>query len=111
MGGPPIGPMKPRPTEHPQPPPPADAATSDEQIQQTAEEILDTGVRPIIADDYDARAVKFGEEIANLTPEDRARLIQELMRQAPGALHSWLEMDNIDRMKKQGLITTGRANG
>src|SRR3546814_784560 len=92
MGGPTIGPMNPMPTEHPQPPPPADIATSDEQIQQTAEEILDTGVRPIIADDYDARAVKFGEEIANLPPEDRARLIQELLRQDPGALHSWLEM-------------------
>src|SRR3546814_3042330 len=97
--------MNPMPTEHPQPPPPADAATSDEQIQQTAEEILDTGVRPIIADDYDARAVKFGEEIANLPPEDRARLIQELMRQDPGALHSWLEMDIIDRMQNEGLIS------
>src|SRR3546814_8322119 len=71
---------------------------------QTAEEILDTGVRPIIADDYDARAVKFGEEIANLPPEDRARLIQELMRQDPGALHSWLEIDIIDRMRNEGLI-------
>src|SRR3546814_13815297 len=80
------------------------AATSDEQIQQTAEEILDTGVRPIIADDYDARAVKFGEEIANLPPEDRARLTQELMRQDPGALHSWPEMDIIDRMQNEGLI-------
>src|SRR3546814_21153500 len=59
----------------------------------------------IIADDYDARAVKFGEEIANLPPEDRARLIQELMRQDPGALHSWLEMDIIDRMQNEGLIS------
>src|SRR3546814_5259963 len=60
---------------------------------------------PIIADDYDARAVKFGEEIANLPPEDRARLIQELIRQDPGALHSWLEMDIIDRMQNEGLIS------
>src|SRR3546814_17461100 len=73
MGGPTIGPMNPMPTEHPQPPPPADAATSDEQIQPTAEDILDTGVRPIIADDYDALTVKFGDEHATLPHADRPR--------------------------------------
>ncbi|MBP6799173.1 MAG: hypothetical protein KA124_13840, partial [Luteimonas sp.] len=77
---------------------------SDEQIQQTAQEILDTGDR-IFTDDYDSRAVRFGQEMAKLSPEDRARLVQELMRRDSGALHSWLRLDIIDRMQNEGRMT------
>src|SRR3546814_13766103 len=52
MGGPTIGPMTPMLTEHPQPPPPTDAATSAEQIQQPSEAITDPGVPPIITAPY-----------------------------------------------------------
>src|SRR3546814_17793600 len=40
MGGPTLGPMNPIPTELPQPPPPADTTSSDEQIQKPAAELL-----------------------------------------------------------------------
>src|SRR3546814_12495128 len=46
MGGPTLGPMNPMPTEHLQPPPPTDAATSDEQLNPTAAADLKTGARP-----------------------------------------------------------------
>src|SRR3546814_7872581 len=58
-----------------------------------------------MADTYGAGSVNVSEEIANRPPEDRARLSQELMRQGPGALQSWLEMDIIGRMQNEGLIS------
>ena len=107
MSGPSAVPMSPSPA-HPQLPTdgsrlPEDTV-SDEQIQQTAQEILDTGDR-IFTDDYDSRAVRFGQEMAKLSPEDRARLVQELMRRDSGALHSWLRLDIIDRMQNEGRMT------
>lgn len=83
------------------------APPSDAQIAQTAKDILGTGDRPIIADDYDARAVRFGQEMSALSPPDRARLLDEVMRQDPGALDSWLKLDIIDRMHGEGRMTQG----
>ena len=97
----PPSPTQPRlPTEVPEP----TDALSDEQIQQTAEDILDTGDR-VFADDYDSRAVRFGQEMAKLSPEDRARLVQELMNRDSGALNSWLKLDMVDRMQNEGRMT------
>src|SRR5690606_3830933 len=84
---------------------PADASgqvpdsVSDAQIEQIASDILGTGER-FLTDDYDSRAVRFGEEMAQLSPEDGARLVQELLRRDSGALHSWLKLDIIDRMQR-----------
>ena len=83
------------------------APPTDEQIQQTAQEILDTGSRPIIADDYDSRAVRFGEEMAKLEPADQARLVQELLKRDSGALNSWMKLDIVDRMQNEGRISQG----
>lgn len=86
----------------PEPVPPTDG-----QIQQTAQEILDTGSRPIIADDYDSRAVRFGQEMAALEPADQARLVQELLKRDSGALNSWMKLDIVDRMQNEGRLSQG----
>lgn len=79
--------------------------TSDQQIAETASEILDTGDRAIFADDYDARVVRFAEEMADLSPEDGARLVQEVLRQDTGALQSWMKLDIVDRMQNEGRMS------
>lgn len=84
------------------------APVSDEQIQRTAQDILDVGDRTLWEDDYDARAVRFGEEMAALSPEDGARLVQELLKQDPGALHSWMRLDTVDRMQNDGRLSQGQ---
>lgn len=81
------------------------AARSDQQIEDTARGILDTGDRWLIADDYDARAVHFADEMAGLAPADQARLVQEVLRQDPGALGSWMKLDIVDRMQTEGRIS------
>ncbi|PBS12766.1 hypothetical protein CMZ82_07855 [Lysobacteraceae bacterium NML93-0792] len=81
------------------------AARTDAQIEDTARSILDTGDRWLIADDYDARAVHFAEEMAGLAPTDQARLVQEVLRQDPGALGSWMKLDIVDRMQAEGRIS------
>ena len=89
---------------------PADASgqapdsVSDAQIEQIASDILGTGDR-LFTDDYDSRAVRFGEEMAQLSPEDGARLVQELLRRDSGALHSWLKLDIVDRMQNEGRMS------
>lgn len=88
---------------HPQPPAET-ARLDDDRLADLAGEILDTGDRPIIADDYDGRSVRFAEEMAQLSPEDGARLVQELLRQDGGALGSWLKLDILDRMRSEGRI-------
>lgn len=86
-----------------------------EQVEQTAQDILESGARPFITDDYDARAVRFGEEMAKLEPEDQVRLVQELLKQDPGALNSWMKLDIVDRMQNEGRLSQGQyeaiANG
>lgn len=106
MSGPTVGPLQQTPQLPQEPATPPPEAASDEQIEQTAGEILDTGVRwGPLTDDYDARSVRFAEEMARLSPEDGARLVQELLRQDGGALTSWMRLDIIERMQDEGRIS------
>lgn len=101
---PPVGPVQPQsPPSLPQETP--EAPVSDQKIQQTAEDVLKTGDRPIIADDYDGRSVHFAEEMAKLSPADQSRLLQEVLKQDTGAMHSWLKLDILDRMQNEGRIS------
>jgi hypothetical protein len=75
---------------------------SDDEIKQTASDILKTGDRFLIADDYDSRMVKFSQEMATLDPESRGKLVQELLKQDHGALQSWMKLDILDRMHNEG---------
>lgn len=88
---------------------------TDEQIRQKADAVQSAGERPIIADDYDARAVKFAQEMEGLSAEDQARLLDELLARDPGAMGSWLKLDILDRMQNEGRVSQGQyeavANG
>ncbi len=90
----------------PPPPPPQDTQQSltDEQIEQKADEILDVGVRTFV-DDYDARMVSFAQELEQLSPDDQARLLEQILATDQGGLHSWVEMDILDRMQNEGRIS------
>ncbi|MFC4726999.1 hypothetical protein [Coralloluteibacterium thermophilus] len=80
------------------------AAASERQLRDTASEILGTGERRFLRDDYDARMEAFAEELAGLSPEDGARLVAELTTQDPGALNSWLKLDTLDRLHGEGRV-------
>ncbi|WP_344758444.1 hypothetical protein [Luteimonas lutimaris] len=96
--------MTPSPVEHPQTPP-ADT-TSAGQIDQIAQEILDTGVRWwVVVDDYDGRAVRFAAEMEKLGPDDAARLLQVLLEKDGGALASWMTLPIMSRLHDSGLIS------
>lgn len=75
---------------------------TDEQIKKTASDILDTGDRFLIADDYDSRMVRFSQEMAKLDTDSRARLVQQLLSKDHGAMQSWMKLDILDRMRKEG---------
>lgn len=81
------------------------ATLSEDRISDLAGDILDTGDRWMRTDDYDGRSVHFAEEMAQLSPEDGARLIEEIQRQDSGALSSWLKVDILDRMQSEGRIS------
>ena len=75
---------------------------SDDEIKQTAHDILKTGDRFMLADDYDSRMVRFSQEMAKLDTESRAKLVQQLLSKDHGALQSWMKLDILDRMHKEG---------
>lgn len=75
---------------------------SDEEIKKTASDILDTGDRFLIADDYDSRMVRFSQEMARLDTDSRARLVQQLLSKDHGAMQSWMKLDILDRMHQEG---------
>lgn len=112
MTGPLHGPLLPTvlPNEirPPGPPLPMDGtnrpALTDQQVEDKAGEILETGKR-FLKDDYGARAEHLAEVVADLSPEDAAKLVQELLRQDPGALHSWMNVDTIAQMHGEGRIS------
>lgn len=90
----------------PQPSPSAGGHhASDAEINRTADEILATGDRFLIADDYDSRAVRFAQEMEHVDADSQARLMQTLLEKDSGALHSWLKLDIVDRMQNEGRIT------
>src|SRR5688500_3820396 len=90
--------------EAPAPATPVDAPVSDQQIEDTADAILDTGEQ-WFTDDYDSRMVRYAEEMAKLSPEDGARLNEALLEKDSGALASWLKLDTLDRMQNDGRIS------
>ena len=90
--------------EAPAPATPVDAPVSDQQIEDTADAILDTGEQ-WFTDDYDSRMVRYAEEMAKLSPEDGARLNEALLQKDGGALASWLKLDTLDRMQNDGRIS------
>ena len=119
MTGPFIGPSAP--TDHTRPygpSIPADGSRSPDlsgqQVEDLAREVLDTGVK-FLRDDYGARAEHFAEVVADLSPADADKLVQEVMRQDPGALNSWLNVENFAQMHAEGRISdaeyTALSNG
>jgi len=75
---------------------------SDDEIKKTASDILGTGDRFLIADDYDSRMVRFSQEMAKLDTDSRARLVQQLLSKDHGAMQSWMKLDILDRMHNEG---------
>lgn len=99
------------PTEAPLERPPL----SQQQIADLAGEILDTGNKTLWFDDHGARAEHFAEVVADLSPEESAQLVQELLRQDPNATSSWMNVENLDQMRAEGRINDAQysalANG
>ncbi|MGB3723156.1 MAG: hypothetical protein WA979_10115 [Pacificimonas sp.] len=86
-----------------------------EDIRQTASDVLETGDRTWRSDDHDARLEHFAEVVAPLSEESASELYQEILRQDPGAINSWLNARNIGDLVDEGRITaeqqTALANG
>ncbi len=74
-------------------------------IEQKATEVLDTGYRWLIADNYEQRMDFFAQELEKLSPADRAALFDEILEQDPGALRSWLTVDRLNLLVAEGMIS------
>ena len=78
-------------------------------IQETASQILDVGQRRFWADDYEKRMDTFADVVEGLDPAARAQLFDEILEQDSGATMSWLTVDRLDSLAREGRITANDA--
>jgi hypothetical protein len=72
---------------------------------QAAREVLDTGKRPIIVDDYEARMKELAHQLSLGDPTYREQLMAEILKRDPNALNSWLTPERANNLRSQGQIT------
>jgi hypothetical protein len=70
-----------------------------------AQQVLDTGRRPFIADNYEARMEAFAQALQKGDASYRSQLMNEILNRDPNALNSWMRSDRADTLQKQGHIT------
>jgi hypothetical protein len=66
---------------------------------------MDTGVRPIIADNYEARMKGLAHQLSLGDPTYREQLMAEIFKLDPNALNSWLTPERANNLRAQGQIT------
>ncbi|MBB6598746.1 hypothetical protein [Luteimonas sp. MC1825] len=79
-------------------------------IQETASQILDVGQRRFWADDYEKRMDTFADVVEGLDPAARAQLFDEILEQDSGATMSWLTVDRLDSLAREGRITANERS-
>jgi len=98
------------PIQHPQSPPtplPTDGSSSrwsDLDPVQDAKDLLKVGDKFLRRDDYDARAIAFGEAIQQGDAQYRQELVAEILRQDPNAFNSWMTPARINDLVDSGQI-------
>jgi hypothetical protein len=77
---------------------------------QSAERVLNTGSR-WGRDDYDARMVELGKELAKGDAEFGRRVMAEIMKRDPAAMESWLQPERANAMRSSGRLTVQEVGG
>jgi hypothetical protein len=80
------------------PTPAADPATA-------AQKVLDTGKRPFLVDNYEARMEAFAQALPKGDASYRSQLMNEILNRDPNALNSWMTSDRADLLQRQGQIS------
>ena len=96
------------------------AADSRPDVLAARDRVMETGVRALWTDDYEARVGALVSEMQALDPEGQAALMRQIVKEDPDARLSWLR-DSIINDATQGnegftpemraLVTDIRANG
>lgn len=92
----PQSPPTPLPTDHSRP--------SNLDPAQDAKDLLEVGDKFLRRDDYDARAVAFGEAMQQGDAQYRQELIAEILKQDPNAFNSWMTPSRINALVDSGQI-------
>jgi len=86
-------------------PPPPPAQNHNPDPVQAAKTVMNTGVRPIIADNYEARMKELAHQLSLGDPTYRQQAMAEIFKLDPNALNSWLTPERANTLRAQGQIT------
>ncbi|MBV9559144.1 MAG: hypothetical protein JOY90_01580, partial [Bradyrhizobium sp.] len=70
-----------------------------------AQKVLDTGKRPFIVDNYEARMEAFAQALQKGDASYRSQLMNEILNRDPNALNSWMTSQRADILQQQGHIS------